>query len=395
MRIEDLEVPDRRGSGSSKWDGLESLFGSKDLLSMWVADMDFKCPPSVGQALKQAAEYNIYGYYLPSPAYYQGFMEWERRRHGYSVEQDWLRYSTGVVSGIYWTVNFMTQPGDACMILSPCYYPFMDAVSQTGRRLVCCELKETGGVYTLDLNDFERQIVTNDVKLFILCSPHNPVGRVWTAEELRGMLELCQKHHVFVISDEIHQDIIPGPRRHIPAATVGDYDDMLLTITAGSKTFNLAGAQNSFVIIPDKGIRAKFDDYVKRIRVTRGSMFGYIAVEAAYRDGEEWLDTVLAAIRGNYQYCRGYLADYLPQAVVSPLEGTYLMWVDLGAYVPAGDIESFMLKEARIAVDYGHQFFPPDHAGDTHIRINLATPRRNVERAMEQLVSAAGKRLKR
>ncbi len=393
MNIKDLEVPDRRGSCSTKWDGLEGLFGDKDLLSMWVADMDFKAPPAVGQALKQTAEYNVYGYYLPSDGYYDAFIDWERRRHGYEVRRDWLRYSTGVVSGIFWTVNFMTRPGDACMILSPCYYPFMDAVLHTGRTLVCCPLREEQGRYSIDFADFERRLVERQVKLFILCSPHNPVGRVWTREELHTIMELCRKHHVFVISDEIHQDIIPGPRPHVPTATVGDYDDMMLTITAGSKTFNLAGAQNSYVIIPDPAIRARFDDYVKGIRVTRGSMFGYIAVEAAYRGGEEWLDTVLEAIRGNDHFCRDYLARRLPQAVVSPLEGTYLLWVDLAPYVPAGEIQDFMLKEARIAVDYGDQFFAPGHPADTHIRLNLATPRSNVERAMEQLASAAQKRL--
>lgn len=395
MDIKDLEVPDRRGSNSTKWDGLEGIFGDGDLLSMWVADMDFKAPPAVGQALRRTAEYNVYGYYLPGDGYYDAFIDWQRRRHGCEVRREWLRYSTGVVSGIFWTVDFMTRPGDACMILSPCYYPFMDAVVHTGRKLICCQLKEDQGRYSIDFDAFERQLAEHQVKLFILCSPHNPVGRVWTREELRTIMELCRKYHVFVISDEIHQDIILGPKPQVPTATVGDYSDMMLTLTAGSKTFNLAGAQNSYVIIPDDAIRARFDDYVKRIRVTRGSMFGYIAVEAAYRGGEEWLAAVLEAIRGNERFCRDHLAQNLPQAVVSPLEGTYLLWVDLAPYVPAGEIRDFMLHEARIAVDYGDQFFAPGHPADTHIRLNLATPRCNVERAMEQLASAAQKRLKK
>ena len=394
MNIQDIEVLDRRGTRSTKWDGLMQFFGSDDLLPMWVADMDFRCPTSVGEALHQTARHNLYGYYLPSDGYYDAFIDWEKRHHGYQIDRSWIRYSTGTVSGIFWILNFMTRPGDACIILSPCYYPFMDAILQNGRKLICSFLKQERGVYSIDMADFEEKIVAHDVKLFILCSPHNPVGRVWRTEELKALLDICRRHHVFVISDEIHQDIIIGSRQHTPTAAVGDYNDMLITITGGSKTFNLAGSQNSYVIIPDKGIRDRFDDYTKQIRVTRGSMFGYIAMEAAYRGGEEWLKTILEEIRGNYHYCRDFLAKRVPEVVVSPLEATYLMWVDLGTYLPPEDIEPFMLSEPRIAVDYGTQFMPPECL-DTHVRFNLATPRANVVRAMDQLSTALERRLSR
>ncbi len=379
-----IYAPDRRGTNSYKWDAMKGEFGTDGLLPLWVADMDFKAPDCVHEALRTVIDLGIYGYHVPPASYYESIISWERRRHGYEIKKEWLRYTLGVVPGLYWFTNILTRINDACIILTPCYYPFMEAIRNTGRRLVCCDLKCSGGRYTIDFEKFEAEICANDVKLFILCSPHNPVGRVWTQQELKGLLDVCGKHGVYVISDEIHQDIVMTGHKNIPAATVGAYDDFLVTLSATSKTFNMAGLKNSFAIIPDQGIRKKFDQYVNSIQVMKGSMFGYAATEAAYNHGEPWLEEVLAVIEGNYRYLRDTLLAELPEIVVTPLEGTYLMWVDLGAYVSHQGLRALVQNECKLAVDYGDWFF--EKGADTHIRINLATPRENIQTAAQNLI---------
>ncbi len=384
IEIEKDYAVERLGTNCTKWDGLSERFGEEGLLPLWVADMDFKAPDCVREAMQKLIDRGVYGYSMTAEGYFQSFINWEESRHGYSVKKEWLRFAAGVVSGLYWFINAMTQPGDACLILTPCYYPFMDAVRDTERKLVCSELVNTGGCYTIDLEKFEKDIRENEVKLFLLCSPHNPVGRVWKQEELKGLLDICKKHGVFVISDEIHQDILLSGHKNIPAAKVGDYDEILATITSASKTFNLAGCKNSFLIIPDQAIRERFDRFAKSIRMTRGSMFGYAVVEAAYQGGAPWLEAVLETIEGNYLYLRDTLKAALPKLTVTPLEGTYLMWIDLGAYVSPEQIQELVQKKCRLAVDYGAWFF--ENSEDTHIRINLATSRRNIETAAQKLI---------
>ncbi len=384
MDIDKVDAAERRGTNSTKWDGTSAKFGADDLLPMWIADMDFPAPGCVHEALKKIIDFGVYGYSFVDDGYYQSFIDWEKKKHGYEVKKEWLRYTPGVVSGLYWFINAMTLPGEACMILTPCYYPFMDAVRNTGRKLICCDLVNTGGHYTVDLKKFEDTIRVNHVKLFLLCSPHNPVGRVWSRTELNGILDICKHRGVFVVSDEIHQDITFGGHRHIPAAAAGDYDDMLATLTSASKTFNLAGCKNSFAVIPDREIRERFDRYAKSIRVTRGSVFGYVAVEAAYRNGEPWLERVLNIIAENYRYLRDTLMREFPGITVSPLEGTYLVWIDLGAYVPCEQLYDFIQNRCGLALDYGEWFY--ENRADTHVRMNLATSAKNVGMAVSSLI---------
>ncbi|MCY1714729.1 pyridoxal phosphate-dependent aminotransferase [Caproiciproducens galactitolivorans] len=386
--IEKDYTVERAGTNSTKWDGLKSRFGRDGLLPLWVADMDFKAPECVREAIARLNGHGVYGYHMVPDGYYRAFIDWEKRRHGYEVKKEWIRFTAGVVSGLYWFINAMTQKDDACLILTPCYYPFMDAVRDTGRKLVCCDLVNTDGYYTIDFEKFEEAIRANAVKMFLLCSPHNPVGRVWTKEELRNLLEICKKYGVFVLSDEIHQDITFGGHKNIPAAAVGDYDNMLAILTSASKTFNLAGMKNSFAVIPDEAVRSRFDRFVKANRIARGSVFGYAAAEAAYRGGEPWLEKVLEVIAGNDAYLRDELASKLPGVTVTPLEGTYLVWIDLGAYVRPAELREIVQEQCGLAVDYGEWFF--ENRTDTHIRINLATSGKNIETAVQRLVEALG-----
>ena len=269
------------------------------------------------------------------------------------------------------------------LIQTPVYYPFMSAVEDQGRRLVKSELVNNGGVYSIDFEDFERKIVTENVRVFILCSPHNPIGRIWTREELSEMFAICRCHGVKIISDEIHHDFELFGHRHIPAGTVGDYDDMLVTVTAPSKTFNLAGLQNSFVILPDSAIREKFDAHVREVHINGGNSLGYIAAAAAYTGGAGWLRSILRTVEENDALLRRRLAEGLPKAVISPLEGTYLSWVDLGAYIAPEDMKKAMEDRCGLALDYGSQF---GGNAPCHIRINLATTAEIINEAATRLI---------
>lgn len=374
-----LEYVDRRGTGSEKWDGQEKTFGENGLLGMWVADMDFKTAPCVRQALARLVDEGVFGYNIPPEGYYTAFADWQWERHGYAVDRKWLRFTPGVVTGLNLLVQTLTEVQDAVIILSPVYYPFANAVRNNDRRLIECDLVNDGGAYSVDFEKFERDIVENDVRAFILCSPHNPVGRVWTGEELRRMLDICKAHDVKVIADEIHNDFVFEPYTHHCAATVGSYDDILVTLMAPSKTFNLAGCQNAFVIIPDEGLRQQFDALQKTLAMTNGSMFGYIAAEAAYRGGAAWFDELKQTVWENYTFARDYLAEQLPQAVVTELQGTYLMWIDFGAYLAPAEMEDFFQHRCRLAVDYGRWF---GKSGQTMVRLNLATSQENVQTAV-------------
>lgn len=374
---------DRKGTHCEKWDGLGERFGREDLLALWVADMDFRVPQCVLEAEKDYLDTGVFGYYHPSEGYYQAFMDWEQERHGYSVQREWLRFSPGVVPAINWLIQIFTKPQDRVMVLTPVYYPFLHAVRDNDRTLVACQLVHQDGQYTVDLAAFETAIAENQVRMFIMSSPHNPVSRVWRREELTAMLDICKKHGVLVLSDEIHQDLTFDGHKHIPSATAGDYSHIVITLTAASKTFNLAGCQNAFVVLPDAKLRKAYDAFTKRIHIREGNPFGYIAVEAAYRGGKAWLQQVQEIICNNYGYLREQLAIHLPKACVTPLEGTYLMWVDFAAYLQPEEMERFFEETCGIAVDYGAWF---EGDGQSHIRINLATSRENVEKAFSSIL---------
>lgn len=380
----DVIFADRHNTDSEKWDGLTETYGRDGLQAMWVADMDFKAPECVQKAIDDYIKTGVFGYYKPRESYVEAFIDWEREYHGYEVKKEWVRFSPGVVPAINWFLHFMTNEGDAVIVQTPIYYPFMDGVKHNKRKLITCDLVNTNGVYTIDFDAFEKQIAENDVKVFIMSSPHNPSGRVWTKEELKTMLDICRKHNVFVISDEIHQDIVFSGTQ-IPAATVGDYDDMLVTLTAASKTFNLAALQNSFIVIPNAELRAKYDEFKEGIRLRQGNPFGYVAAEAAYRHGREWFENVKSIIYGNYLYIKDTFAARLPKAVVTPLEATYLMWIDLGAYVSAENMHDFIQNKCELAFDYG-DWFGGERFG-THVRINLATSREMVEKAVQRIIA--------
>lgn len=379
-----VQYKERMHTSCAKWDGTKDKFGKEGILPLWVADMDFEVPRCVQEALQKYVAQGTFGYHLPDEGYFQAFINWEADRHGYQVKREWIRFAPGVVPAFNWFVQILTEENDAVLIQQPVYYPFKDAVVNNHRTLVNSPLIEENGKYRMDYADFEQKIIDNDVKLFILCSPHNPVGRVWKEEELKTVLDICKKHHVYVVADEIHQDIILGDHRQIPCGSVGDYDEILVTLTAASKTFNLAACQNSFVVIPNEEIRSKYDAHAEKIRITGGNAFGYIAVQAAYEQGQEWLEEVLTIIKQNFKYLKTTIEAELPKAHVYDLEGTYLAWVDIGAYAGADEIEEVVVQQCGLGVDFGSWFGGEAYAG--FIRVNLATCPDNIKEAAARLV---------
>ena len=384
-RTKMLEYIERTGTDCVKWDALEGTYGTDGLLALWVADMDFKVDSHIQDALADYVSSGVYGYNIVNEGYYDAFIDWEKAEHGLEVKREWIRYSPGVVAGFNYAVKVLTEPGDAVIVTMPVYYPFHHAVTDNGRRLINSELVNKDGRFYIDFEDFEQKIIDNDVKAFILCSPHNPVSRIWTPDELTQVLDICRRHNVAIISDEIHHDLTFGGAVHTPTLTLAQDDDRIIMFTAASKTFNIAAFRNSFAIIRDPEIRAKWDEFTQAMRVSSGNPMGYIATEAAYRYAKPWLEEVKEVIYGNYLYIKEEFAEKLPQVVMTPLDATYLAWADFSAYLKPEEIESFMQDKCRLAFDYG-SWFGGESSG-SFIRINLATRRENIEEMVRRITS--------
>lgn len=382
--MEEIRYVDRRNTDCKKWDGQTAMFGEEGLHAMWVADMDFRVPQCVVNALQKYVAQGVFGYYKIPEEYDASYISWEKKRHGLKIEREWIRFSPGVVAGLNWLIQILSEPGDAVIVNTPVYYPFLDAVRNNGRQLVGSDLLEQAGSYQIDYEDFEQKLRKYPVKIFVLCSPHNPVGRVWKKEELKQVFKLCKKYNVFIISDEIHHDLILEGYHHCPSLTIPGYEDRVAVLTAPSKTFNLAGLQNSMVLLPNENAREKWDAYTLANRVQNGNSFGYIAARAAYEGGEEWLNSVLKQVKDNYEYLRDRIDLNLPEAIISPLEGTYLCWINLAAYLKPDQMKEVLQKECRLAVDYGEWF-----GGERYkswIRMNLATSLENVDIGVKSLI---------
>lgn len=377
---------ERRGTGASKWDGLPSRFGVEDAIPMWVADMDFASPPAVVEALTKRAQHGLYGYTLKPGEYDAAIAAWLQRRHGWQTDPAWFSFSPGVVSGLSLVTHTFTDPGDRIIIQPPVYYPFARVINGLGRQVVENPLRYADGRYTMDFEDLERK-VAGGARMIILCSPHNPVGRVWTEDELRRLGEICIRGGVLVASDEIHSDLIFRGYRHTPFATLGtDFAAHSVTLIAPSKTFNLAGLRSSVVIAPNPDLHARYEATMASLALGGSNLFGALALTVAYRDGEEWLEQLLDYLQGNRDLLMQRLAERIPAIRTVPPEGTYLAWLDckeLGLEDKA--LDEFFLKKARIAPDEGHIF---GQGGSGFQRLNLALPRSLLRTALDQLEAA-------
>lgn len=378
---------DRHHTNTLKWDALQERFGNPDLLPLWVADMEFKTAQPVRDALIARVQEGVFGYSFIPDSYKEAFINWQQDRHGITVKPEWLRFDNGVVNSLYAMVNWLTKPGDPVLIFQPVYYPFANAVTDTHRELISCNLLNTPQGWQVDHEALHTIIRDRKPKLAIWCSPHNPVGRVWQPEELEAVLTPLVDAGIPVVSDEIHEDFEIGdtPFTSVLSVANGRFQEHVIVLNAPSKTFNLATLLHSHVIIPNSAWRKDYDDFIKTIHQTEPSLLGVVAGEAAYRQGTPWLDQIIAIIRYNDSQVRHILHHGAPQIHLQPLEGTYLLYVDLGSYIPADKIKDFVQNHCHLAVDYGAWFSPQT---PTFIRLNLATDPQLVARAAHQIVTA-------
>jgi len=380
-------VIDRRNTRSYKWDQTEKLFGGKDIMPLWVADMDFESPPAVKEAILRRVEHGIYGYSVGSESYKEAIVSWFLTRHSWSIQPEWISDSPGVVTSLSLAVDLFTEPGAEVILQSPVYYPFYDVIKMNGRKVAKNPLILREGRYEMDYVQLE-ELMKGGAKLLLLCSPHNPGGRVWEREELLQLGQLCLAYGVTVISDEIHCDLTLPGHTHIPFASLSEeLADITLTTLAATKTFNLPGIQSSFIVASNPVLKRKFDQRLKTLSLHMAGFFAPEAVEAAYNEGGEWLDQLVEYISGNVEYAVSYLSEHLPQVIVMRPQGSYLLWMDCrGLNLNIDGLKKLMFREAKVAFSEGSVF---GTEGEGHLRINLACPRSLLQEALERFVKAA------
>jgi cystathionine beta-lyase len=379
-------IIDRKGTSSEKWDGLEKRFGAAGLISMWVADMDFEAPPCVRQALSKRVEHGIFGYTEQSPSYYGSVTGWIGKRHNWNVQKEWICNTPGVVPALSASLMAFTQPGDGVVIQTPVYYPFFSVIQGRGRKVVENPLIFEDGKFRMDFEDLEARI-TPEVKVLFLCSPHNPTGRVWTRKELDRLARICQERDLVVVSDEIHSDIVYQGSVHTPLASVSaDMASRTITCMSPSKTFNIAGLSTSVAVIPDKRKRSDFKRVTEFLHIEGGNLFGTFALEAAYNEGEEWLEELLVYLENNLDFTEKYLSDNIPGISLVRPEGTYVPLIDFRSLEMTGEeLQQFLIHRASVAMDGGHWF---GSTGEGFTRINIATPRSILQKGLEGIERA-------
>ena len=380
------QIIDRRNTGSMKWDFYGRCFEEEDIIPMWVADMDFRAPDPVIEAVEKVARFGIFGYTEETESYREAVVAWLKRRHNWAIEKEWLHYSPGVVPALHWIVTRFARPGDRVILQPPVYYPFFTAVTTGGCHIVNNPLKQVDGTYRMDFEDLEKKI-DERVKMIILCSPHNPVGRVWNREELTRLGEICLERGVLVVSDEIHSDLLLNGSRHIPFASLSEEFALnSITCYAPTKTFNLAGLQISNIIIPNPALAAEYKIALENNNMSRPNIFSAAAAEAAYRQGDRWLDEVMAYIEGNQALFRNYIKSNIPELKVTAAEATYLAWLDCrGLGMDNLKLKEFMEKKAGLGLNQGYMF---GEGGAGFVRANLGCPRSVVREALEKLDQA-------
>lgn len=377
------EIVDRRHSGCFKYDALNMMFGRDDLLSMWVADADFAVSDEIKHAIQERAKHPVYGYNLRSNDFYDAVMNWQYKRFAWSTRKEWIVAVPGIVPGIALTVLSLTQPGDAVLILTPVYTPFFSVVTDHHRRLLTSSLINDNGSYSIDWGDFEAKL--KDAKLFILCSPHNPVGRVWTKDELLHLGTLCRKHSVTVFSDEIHEDLVYPEHKHIPFASLEDFADFTITGISPAKSFNIAGLATAVLMIKAPSLLKEVKGLNEKLHLFMGNSFGITSLIAAYRDSEQWLTEMLEYLSSTRDYIQNITAKELPHIKLSPIEGTYLAWLDFRAWgLTDKELQDVFVNQAKLALEPGIKY---GQDGSGFMRMNFACPRSIVSEALIRIIT--------
>ena len=379
------EIIDRGGNRSAKYDERAKKFGTADVIPLWVADMDFRTAQPIIDACVSKAEEGIWGYTSRPDSYFQAVQQWEQRRKGWTPDISLMSWSLGVVPALSSIVRLFSGDGDKILIQTPVYSEFYDVAEAWGREVVENPLVETDGKWSVDFDDFAEKV--KQCRIFLLCNPQNPVGRVWEPEELRKMAELCVESGTLLVSDEIHSDLIFHGKRHTPTASLSpEIAANTITCVSATKTFNLAGLQASTTIFPNKDMKRAFEEFWGRMDIRRNNAFSCVAMEAAYREGEEWLDQLLPYISGNFDYICDFCAKNIPQIKPNRPDATYLMWLDCRALSMTNEeLRDFFIHKAKLGLNEGYTF---GHSLAGFMRLNAACPRSTLEKAMRQLKAA-------
>lgn len=387
MKYDFNKITDRHNTNAIKYDLAVARGKPADVLSLWVADMDFPTAPQILDALHAKVNHGIFGYSVPNESFYEAVKNWQKTEHDFEVERKWIVTTPGVVFAIASAIKAFTKEGEAVIIQTPVYYPFKNMIEANKRKLVTSPLFEKDGKWYIDFEDFEKKIVENDVKLFILCSPHNPVGRVWTKEELTRLSEICLKHKVLVFADEIHNDFVFEGHKHTVFSTISeDAAQNSIISTSASKTFNLAGLQFSVNFIQNPLLKSKFHDERDKTGYDEPSLMGLVATQAAYEHGKEWLSALKKHLSSNLDFVRNFVRENLPKARLIEPEGTYLLWLDFSAYgYSDAELDDLIVNKAKVWLDRGTMF---GKEGNCYQRINIATPLPLLKEALERISKA-------
>ncbi len=381
------EIISRTGTHSVKWDHRVEHCGRSDVLPMWVADMDFRSPPAVRTALKRAVEHGVFGYTARSERYERAIRGWLFDRHGWGVDPEWILYSPGVMPGVSYAIQAFSEPGDKVIVQSPVYPPFFGVIRENDRRVGENPLVLVDDHYQMDMDDLERQLAEDRTRILLLCSPHNPVGRVWHYKELERVGELCEKHDVLIISDEIHGDIVYPGAEHVPVASLDpDFQEITVTLTGPGKTFNVQGLISAFAVIPNDDLRKAFERVLKRNWVTLENALSIYACEVAYEEGAPWLDELLTYLNGNRAYLLDHIQDHCPGIRAIQPEGTYVAWLDcreLG--LDDNELRDFFVDEAGVCPNSGVTFGAP---GSGFMRLNFGCPRARLREGLDRISAA-------
>lgn len=389
MTSEFDQIIPRDGTSSLKYDARLSTFGRHDVLPLWIADMDIAAPEVVRRALFERAAHPIYGYTTPSESLYESLTNWLSKRHGWTIQREWIMLCPGVVPSLHATICALTQPGDAVIVQPPVYAPFLSAPKATGRRLLLNPLKYENGRYYFDLDNFEHY-ANEGARLLLLCSPHNPMGRVWQVRELQALLDICQRHDITVISDEIHADLVYPGTKHMTLSKLAQNKVKVITAVAPSKTFNIPGLGLSALIVRDKTDRIAIGQAFDVLHVSAANPFSIVAFEAAYREGAPWLDALLEYLAGTRDFVREFIRQHLPRIKLIEPDGTYLLWLDCrGMGMNDNQLKQFFVQEAGVGMSPGVMF---GEQGSGFMRMNIGAPRSIIAQALEKIARAERER---
>jgi cystathionine beta-lyase len=380
------EIVDRRNTSCEKYDKCIEIFGTDDIIPLWVADMDFKVAKPILDALRERTEHQVFGYTFQGDSYYESIINWQKRRNNWTIEKDWIVHCPGVVPGLNFAVQTLTDEGDTVVIMPPVYRPFFTAAIDNNRILVENNLKHNGLDYFIDYDDLDKKL--KGAKMLIFCSPHNPVGRVWRRDELEKIAELCIKHKTIIVSDEVHSDLIFAPHKHIPVATLSpEIADLCLTFFAPSKTFNIAGFATAVAVASNKEICNAFSSIIKKLHLTDGNISGTTALEASYNYGEEWLEQMLEYLSGSAKCIIDFFEKNIPQIKTKHPESTFLQWIDFSSLnLTQNELVNFLVNDAKVGLNDGTGF--SEIEGKGFMRLNIACSRYIIKVALNRILAA-------